>query len=86
MHTLGELLLSPVGLSLVSKIAPIKLASLLMGVWLAASGVANILAGQLGALTQSMGYFEIFSIIGIMAIVLGLVLLAISQKIVKMMD
>jgi proton-dependent oligopeptide transporter, POT family len=86
MHTLGELLLSPVGLSLVSKIAPIKLASLLMGVWLAASGVANILAGQLGALTQSMGYFEIFSIIGFMAIVLGFVLLTISKKIVKMMD
>jgi proton-dependent oligopeptide transporter, POT family len=86
LHTLGELLLSPVGLSLVSKIAPVKLASLLMGVWLAGSGIANILAGQLGALTQSMGYFEIFGIIGLMAIVLGLILLAISRKLVSMMN
>jgi POT family proton-dependent oligopeptide transporter len=84
MHTLGELLLSPVGLSLVSKIAPVKLASLLMGVWLAGTGVANILAGQLAAMTQSLGYFEIFSIIGLLAIVLGLVLLSVSKKLFKM--
>ncbi|MFE8696205.1 peptide MFS transporter [Cytobacillus sp. FJAT-53684] len=86
MHTMGELMLSPVGLSLVSKIAPVKLASLLMGVWLASSGVANILAGQLAAFTQTLGYFEIFSIIGLMAIVLGLILLAISKKLVQMME
>ncbi|MDQ6596293.1 MFS transporter [Bacillus salipaludis] len=86
MHTLGELLLSPVGLSLVSKIAPLKLASLLMGVWLAGSGVANILAGQLAALTQSLGYFEIFSVIGLLAIVLGLVLLALSGKLQRMTE
>lgn len=86
LNTLGELLLSPVGLSLVSKIAPVKLASLLMGVWLASSGIANILSGQLAALTQSLGYFEIFGAIGLMAIVLGFVLLSISTKLVKMMD
>lgn len=86
MHTLGELVLSPVGLSFVTKIAPVKLASLLMGVWLAGTGVANILAGQLGALTQSMGYFEIFSVIGLMAIVLGFVLLSLSKKLVSMSD
>lgn len=86
MHTLGELFLSPVGLSMVSKIAPVKLASLLMGVWLASSGVANILAGQLAAFTQSLGYFEVFGIIGLMAIVLGLVLLLVSRKLVRMME
>src|SRR5699024_9282012 len=43
-HTLGELCLSPVGLSLVSKVAPLKIASLLMGVWMSAIGVANLLA------------------------------------------
>ncbi len=86
LHTIGELLLSPVGLSLVTKIAPVKLASLLMGVWLASSGVANILAGQLASLTQSLGYLEIFGIIGGMAIVLGVILLAISRKLVQMME
>ncbi|WP_050614104.1 peptide MFS transporter [Bacillus testis] len=84
-HTLGELFLSPVGLSTVSRIAPVKLASLLMGVWLASSGVANILAGQLASVTQSLGYFEVFAVIGAMAIVLGLTLLAFSKKITNMM-
>lgn len=86
LHTLGELFLSPVGLSLVSKIAPVKLASLLMGVWLASSGIANILAGELASTTESLGYLEVFGLIGAMAIVLGLVLLLISKKLVKMME
>lgn len=86
LHTLGELFLSPVGLSLVSKIAPVKLASLLMGVWLASSGVANILAGQLASYTESLGYLEVFGLIGFLAIFLGAILLLVSRKLVKMMD
>jgi proton-dependent oligopeptide transporter, POT family len=86
LHTLGELCLSPVGLSLVSKIAPVRLASLLMGVWLAGSGVANILAGQLAAFTSSFGYLQIFSLIGAVTIGLGLILLFISKKLVSMME
>jgi proton-dependent oligopeptide transporter, POT family len=85
-HTLGELFLSPVGLSMVSKIAPVKLASLLMGVWLFSSAVANYVAGLLAALTAEFGFLEIFAIIGIAAIILGLILLAISKKLVKMME
>lgn len=84
-HTIGELFLSPVGLSLVSRIAPIKLASLLMGVWLSASGVANILAGKLATYTESLGYLEVFGLIGGLAIVLGFVLLSLSKKLTNMM-
>lgn len=85
-HTLGELFLSPIGLSLVSRIAPVKLASLLMGVWLASSGMANILAGQIAALTSSFGFLEIFAAIGGMAIVIGLLLISINRVLVRMMD
>lgn len=84
LHTIGELCLQPVGLSMVSKLAPVKLASLLMGVWLAGSGFANILAGQLASTTESLGYFEVFMIIGGVTIFLGLVLLGLSKKLVKM--
>ena len=84
-HTIGELFLSPIGLSMVSAIAPVKLASLLMGVWLAGTG-ANLLAGQLVAFTQSLGYLEVFASIGIIVIVLGLVLLMFSKKIAHMME
>ncbi|HWL23227.1 MAG TPA: peptide MFS transporter [Ureibacillus sp.] len=85
LHTVGELFLSPVGLSFVSKYAPIKYASLLMAVWMASSFVANLVAGQLGAFTQSLGYFEVFSVIGAAVIVIGLILLALSKKLVKML-
>jgi POT family proton-dependent oligopeptide transporter len=86
LHTLGELFLSPVGLSMVSKIAPVKLASLLMGVWLLSSFFANLLGGYLAAFTQSLGYLEVFGAIGLLSIVLGLILLALSKKLTQMME
>ncbi|HGH7175597.1 TPA: peptide MFS transporter [Bacillus wiedmannii] len=85
-HTIGELFLSPIGLSMVSAIAPVKLASLLMGVWLAGSGMANWLAGKLASFTQSLGYLEVFASIGIIVIVLGFVLLLCSKKVASMME
>jgi POT family proton-dependent oligopeptide transporter len=54
-HTLGELCLSPVGLSYVSKIAPARYASLLMGAWYLANTIANKLAGTLAGLTPTPG-------------------------------
>ncbi|MFP7494257.1 peptide MFS transporter [Terribacillus saccharophilus] len=85
-HTIGELCLSPVGLSMVSKVAPVKIASLLMGVWMAANGIASIIAGQLAGLTATLGYVEIFSLIGAAAIIVGLILLTVSKKLQSMLD
>lgn len=50
IHTLGELCLSPIGLSMVNKLAPAKFASLLMGVWFLSTSAANKFAGTLSAL------------------------------------
>src|SRR5690606_17037942 len=50
LHTWGELCLSPIGLSLVNKLAPLKFGSLLMAVWFLANAAANKLAGVLSAL------------------------------------
>jgi POT family proton-dependent oligopeptide transporter len=55
LHTLGELCLSPVGLSYVSKVAPARFAALLMGAWYLASAAANKLAGVLAAYTPTPG-------------------------------
>ncbi|MBA4493266.1 peptide MFS transporter [Paenactinomyces guangxiensis] len=85
LHTLGELCLSPIGLSLVSKMAPLKLASLLMGVWFLSNAAANYLAGQVAAMTAAFGYLEIFIYLGIASIVLGFILLALSKQIQKLM-
>ena len=85
LHTLGELSLSPIGLSLVSKMSPVKIASLLMGVWFLSNAAANYLAGHIASLTQSAGYLEIFAYLGVAAIVLGVILLLISKKLQKLM-
>lgn len=50
IHTLGELCLSPIGLSMVNKLAPVKFASLLMGVWFLSTSAANKFAGTLSSL------------------------------------
>jgi len=50
LHVFGELCLSPIGLSLVNKLAPLRFASLLMAVWFMANAAANVLAGKLSAL------------------------------------
>jgi POT family proton-dependent oligopeptide transporter len=52
--TTGELYLSPVGLSLVSKVAPARLLSMMMGVWLSTSFLGGFLAGYLGSFWSSM--------------------------------
>lgn len=56
-HTTGELCISPVGLSLVTKLAPMRLGSLMMGVWFLVNFVGNLLAGYVGAFTETMGEY-----------------------------
>ena len=55
LHTVGELCLSPIGLSLVNKLAPARFTSVLMGVWFLSNAVANKFGGRLGALLPSQG-------------------------------
>lgn len=52
-HTLGELCLSPIGLSLVTKLAPLRLASLMMGAWFGCNAIANYVAGYVGSMLVS---------------------------------
>jgi POT family proton-dependent oligopeptide transporter len=56
-HTTGELCISPVGLSMVTKLAPIRLASLMMGVWFLVNLFGNTLSGYIGAFTENMGAY-----------------------------
>ncbi len=50
LHTMGELCLSPIGLSLVTRLAPVRLAAIMMGIWFTANAIANYLAGILESL------------------------------------
>jgi proton-dependent oligopeptide transporter, POT family len=85
IHTMGELCLSPVGLSMVTKLAPLRLGSLMMGVWFLSSFIANFLSGYLVQFFASMGALTIFTIISGVVIGLGLVVLIISNQLKKMM-
>ncbi len=86
LHTFGELCLSPVGLSLVTKLAPLRFASLLMGVWFLANFAANKLAGELSAM---MGDFEslqsFFTLFVATSATAGVILLLLSPVLKKMM-
>ena len=80
LHTIGELCLSPVGLSVVTKLSPPKLASLLMGVWLLASFFANVIGGYLASYVESMGAGNIFLYVSIFVIICGLGLILLNKK------
>ena len=97
MHTFGELCLSPIGLSLFNKLAPVKFASLLMAVWFTANSFANKLAGELSSLypngktTYFAGYaitdmYDFFILFVIMAGVAALLLFLLARKLKTMMD
>ncbi|RYG49578.1 MAG: MFS transporter, partial [Chitinophagaceae bacterium] len=85
IHTIGELCLSPVGLSVVTKLSPPRLASILMAVWLLASSVANFIGGFLAATVEKLGAGEVFTYISGFVIACGLLLILLNKVIVKMM-
>jgi POT family proton-dependent oligopeptide transporter len=62
LHTTGELCLSPVGLSYVTKVAPARFASFLMAGWFLANGAGNKIAGSIAALSGSMPSGKFFTI------------------------
>jgi POT family proton-dependent oligopeptide transporter len=72
--TLGELYLSPVGLSLVTKVAPARILSMMMGVWLATSFTGGFLAGYLGSFWSRMEKPQFFLMIAAIAALAGVVI------------
>ncbi|PAJ73485.1 dipeptide/tripeptide permease [Pseudoalteromonas sp. NBT06-2] len=89
-HTLGELCLSPIGLSMVSKLAPMRLASMLMGIWFLFTAMANKVAAFVGSFIGEGAdsvdnAMAIFAGIAITATVSGIILYLISGKLVDWM-
>lgn len=83
-HTIGELCASPVALSFITKLAPLKYASLMMGVYFAATGVGNKVAGLLGEFSQSAGELEIFTGIAIFCTLIGFLVLAMLKPLKRL--
>jgi len=84
-HTMGELCLSPIGLSMVTKLAPLRLASLMMGAWFGFNAIANKVAGMIGAQIGEAGPMAIFGGITIAAVISAVILLAASKQLIYWM-
>jgi POT family proton-dependent oligopeptide transporter len=85
IHTLAELCLSPVGLSSMTKLAPGRIVSLVMGVWFLGAAVGNYIGGQLGGLYGSLPLTALFGRVGLFAVVVGLVMLAFAPRLTRLM-
>ncbi len=75
LHTIGELMLSPVGLSAITKLAPMRIASLLMGVWFLSISVGDYLGGRAASLYESFPLPELFGIVAGFCALIGVLLL-----------
>ncbi len=71
--TLGELYVSPVGLSLFARVAPIQVASVMMGAWLATSFLGNFLAGYIGSYWERMPHTNFFLLCAAIIAIAGVV-------------
>lgn len=97
IHTMGEIALSPIGLSMVNKLSPLRFASLMMGIWYLSTATANKFAGMLsglypedGKVKTLFGYqistmYDFFMVFVIMSGVASLILFLLSKKLQKMM-
>jgi POT family proton-dependent oligopeptide transporter len=79
LATIGELHLAPVGLALISRLAPAGTTSIMMGVWFATTLPADVLAGFLGGFWSSMAKANFFLMIALIAALASLALWAASQ-------
>jgi POT family proton-dependent oligopeptide transporter len=85
LHTIGELCLSPVGLSAMTKLAPTRIAGLTMGVWFLSVSIGNYNAGKLSSMFESMPLPSLFLFQGVAAIAAGAALLLLSRMINRLM-
>jgi POT family proton-dependent oligopeptide transporter len=74
LHTMGEMCLSPVGLSAMSKLAPQKIASLTMGIWFLASSIGSYAGGRVAGLYEAMPLAHIFMALTMLGLVSTLIL------------
>ena len=90
LHTMGELCLSPVGLSAMNRLSPTHMASLMMGTWFFASATGNFAAGLIAAATGAEGagpeqVTDIYTTVGWVAVGVGLAMIVIAPLVKKLM-
>jgi POT family proton-dependent oligopeptide transporter len=84
--TLGEIYLSPIGLSLVTKIAPARIVSMMMGVWFLSSFFGNYLSGYLGTFWEKMPREDFFLLMFALSFAAGLAFFALLKPLKKAIE
>ncbi len=85
VSTLAELCISPVGLSSMSKLAPQRLAGMVMGTWFLATAIGNYIAGRAAGFSESRGYKFLFTVLIVSSLVIAVLLFVVSPMIKRMM-
>lgn len=85
LHVVGEMCLSPVGLSTVTKLAPSRVTGLMLGVWFLASAVGNYVGGRAAGLYETLPLWQLFGIFAAATIGAGLLLALLARPIRKLM-
>ncbi len=83
-HTIGELCASPVALSFITKLAPVRYGALMMGVYFAATGLGNKVAGLIGESASDAGELNIFAGITIFCVIFGLLVIAVLKPLKRL--
>ncbi len=83
IFTLGEVYLSPIGLSFVTKVAPARIVSMMMGVWYLSSFIGNYMTGYLGTYYETISHTAFFVMLTTIAVVAGLVLFVMARPLDK---
>lgn len=84
LHVIGELSISPVALSFITKLAPLKYASFMMGAYFMATGLGSRVAGWIGEAAQNSGEYAIFMGVFIFCLLFGLLLIVFVKKLKKL--
>lgn len=86
LHTIGELCLSPVGLSSMTKLAPARVVGLMMGVWFLATAVGNFLGGSVAGYYEKFTLPTLFALVATSGIVMSACMFALVRPIKRMLD
>jgi POT family proton-dependent oligopeptide transporter len=86
LQTLGELCLSPVGLSAMTKLAPDRAGGFVMGIWFLSTSIGNWLAGKAGSLYSSMPLPTLFGSVAAFSVGTAIVLALLIKPTVKLMS
>jgi POT family proton-dependent oligopeptide transporter len=85
LHTFGELSLSPVGMSAMTKLSPVRIGGLIMGVWYLSIAIGNFTGGRISSLYGSMPLPTLFGVVGAFGVAAGIVMFVLSAPIKRLM-